>query len=286
MRVERAPRPWNQPGMTLPDFLVIGAQRAGTTWLDETLRSHPEILMARHRKEVHFFDQNFDSGADWYGSFFTDIPERISRVGETTPHYLYHPDVAARVAALLPDCQLIAILRNPVDRAYSQYGHNVKSKGWAFSFEEALEREPQVLERGRYMHQLRRYLRFFPRDRLLVLILEEATRDARSATVEVADFLGVGAEGFVWPESKANASYVPRFARAYTAARSTGRMMRSNGLDVVVEGFKRAGIPRVFGSRGRLESMSDETRTELAAFYSSDRRELEDFLGREIALWD
>jgi len=271
--------------VTLPDFLVIGAQRAGTTWLDDTLRSHPAIRMARHRKEVHFFDQHFDNGAEWYRSFFESDGNPASRVGETTPHYLYHHETPGRIAGLIPDCQFIAILRNPIDRAFSQYGHNVKSKGWTISFEEALEAEPQLLERGRYMQQLRRFLQFFDRDQLLVLIFEEVTGDLAPATRDLGRFLDVDPDQFSWPLSRTNASYVPRFGRSYAAARSAGRALRRTGLDSVVEGVKRAGIPQIFGSRGNLAPMNDTTRALLYSYFAPARLELEGFLGRRISVW-
>ena len=271
--------------VTLPDFLVIGAQRAGTTWLDNTLRTHPGIVMSEHRKEVHFFDQNFASGPEWYSSFFETANAPTARVGETTPHYLYHPDVPRRVAGLIPGCQLIAILRNPIDRAFSQYGHNVKSKGWTLSFEEAIEREPQILERGNYARQLQRWLQFFDRDQLFVCMFEEVIRDPDSAAVDLGRFLRVDPSEFSWSTSRANASYVPRFARSYAAARGLGRMLRRTGLDPVVEAIKKAGVPGIFGSRGEVAPMNARTRARLRDYFAPDRKELEDLLQREIRLW-
>jgi hypothetical protein len=272
--------------MVLPDFLVIGAQRAGTTWLDNALRSHPRVVMSQHRKEIHFFDQNFANGTAWYSSFFATDVSPTSRVGETTPHYLYHPDVPGRVAELIPDCQLIAVLRNPIDRAYSQYGHNVKTKGWTFSFEQAIESEPSLLERGNYAEQLGRFLRYFDQNRVLVAIFEEVTRDPDSAAVALGRFLGVDPGVFSWSPSGANASYVPRFSRSYAVARTAGRLLRRARLDAFVESIKEAGLPRMFGSRGELSPMSPATRQGLRSYYTADRRELEDILHRRIPAWD
>jgi hypothetical protein len=241
--------------------------------------------MPRHRKEVHFFDQHYGNGIEWYSSFFEDGTGPAGRVGESTPNYLYHPETPTRIAGLLPDCQLIAMLRNPIDRAFSQYGHNVKSKGWTLSFEEAIAIEPQLLERGKYMRQLQRFLECFQRDRLLVLIFEEATGDPGAAALDLGRFLDVDAERFTRTLSRTNSSYVPRFARSYAAARSVGRVLRRTGFDSVVEIAKRSGVPRVFGSRGELAPMGDVTRTRLRTYFASDRLELEEYLGREIAVW-
>src|SRR5687768_13237463 len=98
----------------LPDFLIIGAQRGGTTSLYRYLTEHPEIDPAV-RKEIHFFSRHHEQGLDWYRAHFPRRDES-SLVGEASPNYLVHPDVPARVAAALPRVKLIALLRNPVDR--------------------------------------------------------------------------------------------------------------------------------------------------------------------------
>src|SRR5258706_11489250 len=105
----------------LPDFLIIGAQRSGTSTLYQYIARHPDVRGA-FRKEVHYFDMHYDRGLDWYRACF---PTR-GFTGESSPSYLIHPEVPARVAAVLPDIKLIAILRNPVERAYSAYNRNVR----------------------------------------------------------------------------------------------------------------------------------------------------------------
>jgi hypothetical protein len=191
---------------TLPDFLVIGAQRAGTTSLHAWLERHPNVHMASP-KEVHFFDVQYHRGDGWYRGHFPSKLRRTAEsrlrggaflVGESTPYYCCHPSVPARVSATLPDVRLIMLVRNPVDRAFSQYGHEVRV-GYedAPTFEEALEREEHRLRgeeerlsadpgyasyahnhysyllRGQYAPQLRRWFEQFPRERLLVLRSED-----------------------------------------------------------------------------------------------------------------
>jgi len=184
--------------MTLPNFLGIGAQRAGTTWLHAQLRSHPAIYLPTRRKELHFFDRYYDRGAAWYKSCFPpsmeDSPYRW--FGEITPMYLFDPRVPARIKEHLPRCLFVVILRNPSDRAYSQYGHHVQNMGENRSFEDFLEQEEEVFARGLYCRQLKRYLALFPVDNFLVLIFEEVMKDPAEALSRIADFLDLDVEGF------------------------------------------------------------------------------------------
>src|SRR4051794_13012479 len=109
--------------MSLPNFLVVGAQRSGTTIFHQILLTHSEIYVPSRRKEIHFFDRYFDRGLNWYKSYFPpeNAAARYSAIGEVTPDYLAIPEVPARIHATLPNCRLIFILRNPIERAYSWY---------------------------------------------------------------------------------------------------------------------------------------------------------------------
>ncbi|MBA3731354.1 MAG: sulfotransferase domain-containing protein, partial [Gammaproteobacteria bacterium] len=105
----------------LPNFLIIGASRCGTTWMANNIKSHPDVFMPP-KKELHFFDASFDKGWDYYASFFPDKKcARYRAIGEATPAYLYMPQVARLIKSRLPDVKMIVSLRNPIDRAYSQY---------------------------------------------------------------------------------------------------------------------------------------------------------------------
>jgi hypothetical protein len=213
----------------VPSFLIIGAQRAGTTSLFGDLRRHPDVRgptageeFVRLRKEVHFFDHRFENGLDWYRSFFPlSVERRVARfrgrdliVGESTPYYLFHPEVPSRVAASLPDVRLIALLRNPVDRAYSHYQHRHRAGYEKLTFEEALAAEDKRLaggdellltderyrkhhynhayfRRGLYAEQLERWLALFPREQLLVLRSEDFFAQPLETYAEALDFIGV-----------------------------------------------------------------------------------------------
>ena len=131
----------------LPDFLLIGGQRCGSTSLYTTLCGHPQVLAGAH-KEPHFFDNNHLRGEHFYRRLFplrAHLRARRAITGEATTHYLSHPAVPGRVAAMLPDVRLIAILRDPVERAYSHYQLAHRNGREPLSFEQALAAEPERL---------------------------------------------------------------------------------------------------------------------------------------------
>lgn len=200
----------------LPDFLIIGVQKCGTTSLYNQLAAHPSVAPAL-RKEVHFFDEdeNFGKGSAWYRAHFSldryPSPGRGCITGEATPYYIFHPLVAERVFRTVPSSKLIAVLRNPVERAYSQYHHQVRVGAESRSFEEALDYEQTLppdprerfqqdsgnfkhhsyLSRGIYVEQLQAWEQFFPRDQMLVLKTEELAERPETVLTRVFEFLDV-----------------------------------------------------------------------------------------------
>jgi hypothetical protein len=223
LRQSRRFRHATSPFRLLPSFLVIGTQQAGASSLFAALRRHRDVSApyaghedVRWSEQLHFFDLRFSQGTDWYRSFFPLSSRRLARrlhgralvAGEATPSYLSHPDVPARVAVVLPDVSLIALLRNPVDRAYWHY-ESMRRKGFEpLSFEEALDAESErtadderggsssfgryaYIGRGLYADQLERWLAHFPRHRLLAIRAEDYAARPRDVYEEVGAFLGI-----------------------------------------------------------------------------------------------
>jgi hypothetical protein len=214
----------------LPSFLIIGAQRAGTTSLYHYLSAHPEVDRstsgidgAAWNKELHFFDDRFDRGPTWYRAAFplastrklAELRGRQLISGEATPYYLLHPLVPERVARTLPDVRLIALLREPVERAYSHYQLMRRERREPLSFPEAIAAEEKRLAgeeeriladpsyrsrkhrnfsyvtRGLYADQLERWFEHFPRGQLLVLRAEDLLAQPAETYAEVLEFLGL-----------------------------------------------------------------------------------------------
>jgi hypothetical protein len=179
----------------LPDFVILGAQKAGTTSLAAWLSRHHACWIAPE-KEVHYFDLGLAKGEPWYRSRFAGAPWR-ARAGEATPYYLFHPRCAERIARTLPAARLVVVLRDPVERAISGYFHSVRfgkeplAVGQAMDAEAARLAEDDALEardpgaylehrqwrsyqaRGDYASQLARYHEAGCADRIHVLFFEE-----------------------------------------------------------------------------------------------------------------
>jgi hypothetical protein len=201
----------------LPDFLIIGAQKSGTTSLYDLLSQHPHVERAA-LKELNYFDRYFEKGIEWYRSQFP-LPkpneERKLITGEATPDYLFYPDAAKRAAQVVPQARLIVLLRNPVDRAYSHYHHQIRKGRETLSFEEAIEAEqarlrgeidkmPEdelptssnrkrflYLSRGLYVDQLLRWSEFFAKDQMLVLKSEDFYKNTLQTLKVIQDYLGL-----------------------------------------------------------------------------------------------
>lgn len=209
---------------SLPNFFVVGTQRGGTTSLFIYLLSHELVHGPRRAKGVHYFDTHFDKSVDWYISNFPRQQELRAQevehgvtpaVGEGAPYYLFSPVIPARIHSVNPEARIIAVLREPLDRAISHHNHEVKRGFETLSLEDAFEAEesrlagevdklrsdstyisrPHIhhayLSRGQYADQVRRYFDLFGRDNVLVLDSAALSEDPEGTVRRATDFLGL-----------------------------------------------------------------------------------------------
>jgi hypothetical protein len=276
--------------MTLPNFLVIGAQRAGTTLLHQVLEAHPEVYVPYRRKEVHYFDWYYDRGIRWYEKFFPSSARAIQyhAIGEVTPDYLFEESVPRRIKQTLSDCRFVVSLRNPVDRAYSWYLYLVRRVAEPRGPQKFFTENGEALIRGLYSQQLERYFTFFPRSSFLILIFEDLVRNPAPNLEQLASFLNLS---HVWPDPVTlvrdpfNASEVPRFRVAFKRAQKLGQVFTRHDLDWVVRLARRTGIPRVLGSGSPGPSLPVSTRAWLEDYYREEVLRLERLLERDLEVW-
>ena len=269
----------------LPNFLIIGAMRSGTSTLARWLIEHPQVFLAPG-KELHYFDRHFDRGVNWYRSLFAGAGSE-SAVGEATPNYVHEPAAIQRIAATIPEVRLILSLRNPVDRAYSHYWHNRSREKEPLSFEEALDAEPvrthssevdrarfSYVSRGQYIDQINEVLRWFPRSSLHVVIAEEMQSEPSRSLTGIFSFLGVN-ERFQ-PES------LQRKVNAYVEFRS----VRARNLAKRLPRFLARPINRLNASTDNTyPPMDPGARARLEETFEASNRTLADLLGRTEELW-
>ena len=195
----------------LPNFLIIGAARAGTTTIYNHLRDHPDVyLPAQKRPEPHFFlkQSEYARGITYYEQRFFSASRNERAVGEASTSYVFGERVPGRIRQALPDVRLICVLRNPVERAFSGYWHTVKNGLETLSFEEAVAQETArkvelagtamgevapfaYVERGLYHQQLSRWFAEFPRSRMKIVIFDDFVDDPNKGLREIAAFIGV-----------------------------------------------------------------------------------------------
>lgn len=201
----------------LPDFLLVGVMKGGTTSLFRYLAQHPDVLPP-FRKEIKYFDCNYFEGAAWYRAHFplrTKFRDGSKLTGEATPYYIFHPTAHERIASTLPQAKIIIILRNPIDRAYSHYQHMVRVGREPLSFDDALAAEQErltgeaekikadpryptykhlqysYLARGDYLPQIQRWYSVFSKEQILVLQSEDLYTKTAETMEKVQDFLGL-----------------------------------------------------------------------------------------------
>ena len=268
----------------LPDFIIIGTQRGGTTSLYYYLTEHPGIARAL-MKEVHFFDDNFREGLNWYRAQFPSslqkyYAERIRKehfiTGESSPYYLFYPPAPKRISALVPQAKLIVLLRNPVDRAYSHHWLVTLEGNETLSFEEAIKREGErmagehekilanehyssfnhrhysYLARGIYVDQLKHWMNYYPKEQFLILCSEDFYRDPAGVTQQTLEFLGVPGQ-----EIQISKEY-----KQYRLARKTGYLQQQ-----------------------KPPLMPPHVRKYLVDYFKPHNARLSQFLGRDFG-WD
>ena len=198
----------------LPNFMIIGTQKGGTTSLYRYLAKHPQLSPNYVVKELSFFDELYERGENWYRSNFPIVkPNHLYFEGCT--HYLFNPLAPERIKKHIPDVKVIALLRNPVDRAFSSYKHQVRAGREDLSFEDAIKAEPERLngelermlnepeyfsynynhfsyiERGKYDLQIQNWLRYFSIDNMLILSSEDFFSNPAQSIKQCFNFLGV-----------------------------------------------------------------------------------------------
>ena len=195
----------------LPNFLIIGAARSGTSTLYSLLQEHSDIYLPKNKRpEPHYFFKaaEYERGLEYYQKRYFSAWDGERAIGETSTSYIFGPDTPARIACDLPGVRLIAMLRNPIERAYSNYWHTVASGLESLDFQQAINRESErtaalagtdyaevkpysYLERGLYFQQLQRWLPHFDRGRMHFVIFDDFVSDTVGEYARVLEFLDV-----------------------------------------------------------------------------------------------
>ena len=280
------------------DFLCVGGMRCGSTSLWSILRTHPSVFLP-DTKELHFFDReaaHTEADIDAYrGHFVAARPDQVR--GEFTPSYLTRDGVAERIAAHLPSARILAVLRDPVARAWSHYWFRVRQGREGMSFDAAVDaedaraREPEgwrfaYLAWGCYAAHLRRFTGLFGPDRVLVVFLEDLAADAAQEVGRIGRFLEIDAKGIGATPTlrRMNEMVVPRIRPLYTICKRTE--VRLRGRTGLAHAVRRCAVRLAEANqRTGAHEMSARTERRLRDRLAGPDAELRALLGRSLP-WD
>ena len=288
--------------MAFPTFLIIGAMKAGTTSLYHAFSQHPTVFMAAV-KEPHFFSyegrhttrEHIITSWDGYQHLY-DGSDAFAARGEASPSYLPAPHAAPTILKYVPHAKLIAVLRDPVERAYSQYLHNFKS-GYeqhddfltAFDanqteYEARDEGWRSYKNQGMYAAHLTRYYRLFPREQIKVILYDDYVRDAASVMRELFAFVGIN------PEIQTRNDWY------YRSGKPKSRLIHNliSGRVPAIRQLARALVPQaararvksaIHNANVKQEKITPEERAALLPVYREDTLALADLIGRDLSRW-
>jgi hypothetical protein len=283
----------------LPNFLVIGAEKAGTTWLHQQLKKHPEIFLPE-TKEIHFFNKYssnlikrdyFQLGIEWYADFFKQYTGEKA-IGEVTPMYICDPEALLRIYQTLPHVKLIVILRDPVHRAYSHYWMAKQKNHTKLTFREIIkQKEPRFIGRGLYYKQLKVCYELFQPEQIMVLFYEEVFKDSEYWLIQICKFLVVDDSFYSNNPIVDDEKVFP--ASGYKSAvllslqnKIIHTMRRNKLLGRMVSWFKQHGISDRLKKLNTVEkpynAINEEDAIMLYDFYEEDMQALSLLLKREL----
>lgn len=274
--------------MTLPDALVIGPQKAGTTWIHRYLESRGDVCLPHGVKETMFFDRCFDKGEAWYDRHFHLNSQQRLTV-EVAPTYFHHPRVPERVRDTLGDISLLCTLRDPAERSFSLYLHMRRYGMTACKdFRSAVERHPEIIETSRYATHLERWFDVFGHERILVLFQEDLAERPADYTANLCRHLQIPfQEAGEALEERINAAALPASPGLAAAGQRIADGLRAAGLYPLINMAKSIGLKSVFFGRseGELPRLSESERRWLVGILLPEIDRLEAMLDKDLSSW-
>lgn len=282
------------------DFVGIGAPKAGTTQIAELLAAHPDLCLSEP-KEIHYFNErmayihppgnkNHEKDLTWYAKHFEHCRTN-SLKGEFSTGYMYDVAAAENIKRLYPNIKIIACLRHPAERAYSQYVmFRYYFQKENREFDKLIYEQDEFVEKSLYYKQLKRYFDIFPKEQILVLTLGEIKKSQKETIQKVYNFLGVDAD-FIPPNlgKKANAAKASKFTFISTLMGWFAALMVTLRLSKVLHFLKEKGLKRLVmrlnSSKIDYPPMSPESRAFILEKTTPDVVKLEELLGRDFGEW-
>lgn len=278
--------------MTNLNFIVLGAAKAGTSWVHSCLEEHPDIFVPRE-KELHFFSypENYYQGIDWYESFF-QTRDCQSAVGEVCPSYLTEDSVAQKIYDYNPNIKLIAILRSPIERAYSHYCMDLRSGLLSEDIDRELTPQNKRVRQGLYYYHIQKFLKLFEAEHIKVLLYEDLKQNPAAFIQEIYAFLKVDSNfsPSILHKRQNQRKALPKFNTLYSYLKSVEKWINENSSygRGIVNYMRRYGYFDSFHKLNEGQTypqLSTQAEQKLAEFYQSDLHLLEQMLERDLSFW-
>jgi len=295
------------------DFIGIGAPKAGTSWISQCLREHPDICMPyvemydnykkdynynKGYKETHFFSLQYEKGLSYYKNLFENC-RCGQKIGEFTPDYLNSQKAAKRIKYHFPDVKLIACLRNPIHRALSHYNYIIHKypslKNDKMS--NVVQKERRFIDEGLYFNNLKKYFEVFNAEQIKILIFEEVINDPQKYIKELYEFLGVDKE-FVPPSLNKKVNKTVVYNLKYPVIRKLLKSIKNTVLSVpygekINKRIKKSKLDNKIMSKmldkqeitAFRQNITPEERKYLTSLFQDDIVRLEGLLGRDLSIW-
>lgn len=268
------------------DFVGIGPQRTGTSWLHQMLLRHPQLCFPQDVKETMFFDRHYARGFDWYTAHFAHRqPHQLC--GEICPTYFDAEAVPERIRRINPECRVIITLRDPVSRAWSAYRHHLSKGRVSGTFAEAVQKLPQIVEAGRYAQHIPPWIEAFGGDRVAVALLEDIDSRPGRVIQTICSFLGVAEMALPANiHERFSTAGMPRFPWLARLMSAGATWLRSNRLHKLNEWGKAVGLRNVYtGGDEQGLTLDDLSRQRLLEIYAADIVFVERLLKRDLTAW-
>ena len=271
-----------------PNFIFLGPDKAGSTWIHRILNDHSECFVPQKVKETFFFNRYYQRGFKWYLSFFEECPSEVHTIGEVCHDYLFSRPAAERIKNYIPEVKLLTCLRNPAERSFSQYLYLVRSGITRKPFSQALREIPRLIDNSLYYKHLSYYFDLFEPSQIKVLYFDNLKADPPLFARELFSFLDVDYSQHIdylrqaLPASRPRSFLLARlakiganFARRLSLEEIVGHIKTSNLIDFLYLPYKTSEKPE----------MGREIRHELIQIFLKDIQKLEQLLNKDFSHW-
>lgn len=287
------------------DFIGIGTIKSGTSWIYQCLKEHPQIC-ASIEKEIYFFcrQSKYEKGLNYYQSYFSHCPNKMIK-GEFTTNYLSNKKSSFLIKKHFPKVKLIACLRNPIQRVYSNYYYDKVRGKRSGSFEKYLKETPEYIQNGLYYTHLQEYLKLFPRENILILIYEDISKNPLQFIQGIYKFLEVNSNFnppslnqrvnptskdrlFVSWFSSVNFQKTLTFLKKHFWGRQLIKLLKLTKISTLLLFLKVKNVKDVLDKSNKIflkPPMKPETRSYLQKIYKDEINNLEKLIDRDLSFW-